>query len=139
MNKSPGSQHSAPAAMRLDKWLKMARIYKSREAAASDCALGRIKVNAHVAKASKEVKAGDVIVLKRGNHYRTLEIKQIPVRGLSVKDAKEVYYESTPEIPAETREMMKLISAFERQLPTPEKGRPTKKNRREIERWRGKA
>lgn len=125
--------------MRLDKWLKMARLYKSREDAGSDCALGRVKVNGQVAKASKEVKAGDVVVLKRGNHYRTLEIKQIPVRALSAKDAKESYHESTPEIPAETREMMKLMSTFERQLPEPEKGRPTKKNRREIERWRGKA
>lgn len=139
MNKTPSSQHSTPAAVRLDKWLKMARLYKSREEAASDCALGRVKVNEHVAKASKEVKAGDVIVLKRGNHYRTLEIKQIPVRGLSAKDAKEIYNESTPEIPQETRELMKLMSAFERQLPEPEKGRPTKKKRREIERWRGKA
>lgn len=125
-------------AMRVDKWLKMARIYKSREEAASDCSLGRVKVNDHVAKASKEVKAGDVIVLKRGHHYRTLEIKQIPGRGLSAKDAKETYHESTPAIPDETREIMKLMSAFERQLPGPEKGRPTKKNRRDIERWRGK-
>ncbi|MGH7494637.1 MAG: RNA-binding S4 domain-containing protein [bacterium] len=139
MNRTLDSQPSAQAAMRLDKWLKLARIYKNREAAASDCALGRIKVNEQVAKASKEVKAGDVIVVRRGHRYRTLEIKQIPVRGLSAKDAKEIYHEHTPEIPEDTREMMKLISAFERQLPEPEKGRPTKKNRREIERWRGKA
>ena len=99
MNRTPSSQHSAPVAIRVDKWLKMARIYKSREEAAADCALGRIKVNEHVAKASKEVKAGDVIVLKRGNHYRTLEIKQIPVRGLSAKDAREIYHEKTPAIP----------------------------------------
>ena len=128
-----------PLAMRLDKWLKMARIYKSREEAGGDCALGRVKVNDQVAKASKEVKAGDVIVVKRGNHYRTLAIKQIPVRGLSGKDAKATYDENTPETPAETREMMKLMATFERQLPEPEKGRPTKKNRREIERWRGKS
>jgi ribosome-associated heat shock protein Hsp15 len=96
-------------------------------------------VNDLVAKASKEVKAGDVIIVKRGNHYRTLEVQQIPVRGLSAKDAKKVYHENTPEVPVETREMMKLMSEFERQLPEPEKGRPTKKKRREIERWRGKA
>ncbi len=139
MNKPLDSQPRAAAAMRLDKWLKMARIYKSREEAGSDCALGRVKVNEQAAKASKEVKAGDMIVVKRGNHYRTLEIKQIPVRGLSAKDAKETYHESTPEIPKETREMMRLTSEFERQLPEPEPGRPTKRNRREIERWRGKA
>jgi len=136
MNNALDSQLSAT--MRLDKWLKLERIYKSREQAASDCAMGRVKVNDQAAKAAKEVRIGDVVVLQRGNHYRTLAIKMIPVRALSAKDAKEAYHESTPEIPAETREIMKLMSALERQLPEPEKGRPTKRNRREIERWRGR-
>ncbi len=134
-------EHTANAAapeMRLDKWLKAARIYKSREEAAQACDLGRVKVNELVAKPSKVVHVGDAIVVKVSNHYRTLEIKEIPTRGLSAKDAKLVYHETTPELPPETVELMKLFKEQARQLPSPEKGRPTKKSRRELERWRGK-
>ncbi|NUO79010.1 RNA-binding S4 domain-containing protein [candidate division KSB1 bacterium] len=134
-------EHTADLAapeMRLDKWLKAARIYKSREEAAQACDLGRVKVNDHAAKPSKVVHIGDVVVVKASNHYRTLEIKEIPTRGLSAKDAKLVYHETTPELPPETVELMKLFREQARQLPSPEKGRPTKKSRRELERWRGK-
>jgi ribosome-associated heat shock protein Hsp15 len=130
--------HTVISAMRLDKWLKAARIFKTREEAAQACDLGRVKVNDHVAKPSREVRVGDVLVVKATNHYRTLEIKELPTRGLSAKDAKLVYHETTPELPPETVELMKLFKEQARQLPTPEKGRPTKKSRREMERWRGK-
>jgi len=121
--------------MRLDKWLKMARIFKSRDLAARACNLGRIKVNDLVAKASKVVKPGDVVVVKIAKHYRTLEIKEIPTRGLSAKDAKLIYHESTPQLSEENQEMMRLMQAEERRSPSPEKGRPTKKRRRALERW----
>ncbi len=124
--------------MRLDKWLKAARIFRSREEASRECELGRIKVNDLVAKASKSVKPGDVLIVKVAHHYRTLEIKEIPTRGLSAKDAKLIYHETTPELPPETKELMKLMSESARRLPAPQKGRPTKKSRREIERWRGR-
>lgn len=123
--------------MRLDKWLKLARIFPSREQAARECELGRVKVNDHVAKASKPVNIGDVLTVKVAHHYRTLTIKEIPTRGLSARDAKLLYEETTPELSPETLEMMKLMKAAERQLPRPAKGRPTKKDRRELERWRG--
>lgn len=132
------SKSSLPIEMRLDKWLKAARIYKTREEAAQACDLGRVKVNEHVAKPSKVVRVGDVLIVKITNHYRTLEIKEIPQRGLSAKDAKLVYHETTPELPPETVALMKLFKEQARQLPPPEKGRPTKKSRREMERWRGK-
>jgi len=135
----PPLQTNDPAPeMRLDKWLKAARLYKTREEAGQACDLGRVKVNEQVAKASKTVHVGDVLVVKATNHYRTLEITAIPTRGLSAKDAKLVYHETTPELPPETVELMKLFKEQTRQMPAPEKGRPTKKSRREMEHWRGK-
>lgn len=124
-------------AMRLDKWLKLARIFPSREQAARECELGRVKLNDHVAKASKTVNVGDVLTVKISHHYRTLTIKEIPMRGLSAKDAKLIYEETTPELSPETLEMMKLMKTAERRLPRPAKGRPTKRTRRELERWQG--
>ena len=123
--------------MRIDKWLKAARIFKTREEASQACQRGRVKVNEQKVKASKVIKVGDVIVARLSGSYRTLEIKEIPIRGLSVKDAMLTYHETTPEIPPETKELMKMMKAAEKHQPQPEKGRPTKKKRRELDRWRG--
>ncbi len=122
--------------MRIDKWLKMARIFKSREEASRACDLGRVKVNGYEAKPSKEAKIGDAIVVKVENVYRTLTIKELPGRGLSAKDAKLVYDEKTPELPPEVVELMKLQAVENRRLQREMKGRPTKKTRRELDKWR---
>lgn len=122
--------------MRIDKWLKMARIFKSREEASRACDLGRVKINGYEAKPSKEAKLGDEIVVKVESVYRTLTIKELPTRGLSGKDAKLVYDEKTPELPPEVIELMKLQAAENRRLQRESKGRPTKKTRREMDKWR---
>jgi len=122
--------------MRIDKWLKMARLFKSREEASRACDLGRVKVNGYEAKPSKEAKSGDEIVVKIENVYRTLTIKELPARGLSGKEAKLVYEEKTPELPPEVVALMKLQTAESRRLQRESKGRPTKKTRREMDKWR---
>jgi ribosome-associated heat shock protein Hsp15 len=124
--------------MRIDKWLKMARLFKSREEASRACDLGRVKLNGHEAKPSKEIKAGDEIVVKIENVYRTIAIKELPARGLSAKDAKLVYDEKTPDLPPEIIEMMKYQAAADRRRQREMRGRPTKKTRRELDKWRGR-
>ena len=124
--------------MRIDKWLKMARIFRSREEASRACDLGRLKVNGLEVKSSKVVKAGDAVVVKVENIYRTLTIKELPVRGLSGKDAKLVYDEKTSELPPEVVALMKLQAAEDRRLQREMKGRPTKKTRRELDKWRSR-
>lgn len=124
--------------MRIDKWLKMARIFKSREEAARACDLGRVKLNGYEAKSSKVVKVADEIVVKVENLYRTLTIKELPTRGLSAKDAKLVYDEKTPDLPPDVIEMMKYQAAEDRRRRREMRGRPTKKSRRKLDKWRGK-
>jgi ribosome-associated heat shock protein Hsp15 len=124
--------------MRIDKWLKMARLFKSREEASRACDLGRVKLNGYEAKPSKEVKVGDELVVKVENVYRTLTIKELPRRGLSAKDAKLVYDEKTPDLPPEIIELMKYQAAEDRRRQREMKGRPTKRSRRELDKWRGK-
>lgn len=124
--------------MRIDKWLKMARIFASREEASRACELGRVKLNSYEAKSSKIVKVGDEIVVKVENLYRTLTIKELPTRGLSAKDAKLVYDEKTPDLPPDVIEMMKYQAAADRRRQREMRGRPTKKSRRELDKWRGK-
>jgi len=116
----------------------MARIFKSREEAGRACDLGRVKVNGLEAKPSKVVQAGDEIVVKIERIYRTLTIKELPTRGLSAKDAKLVYDEKTPDLPPDIIELMKLQAAEDRRLKREAKGRPTKKSRRELDKWRNR-
>ena len=134
--RSPATAQPQPE-MRIDKWLKVVRIFKRREDAADACQLGRVKLNGQVAKASRTVTAGDAIVVRMGNHYRELEVLLIPTRGLSAKDAKTAYKDNSPEIPKETKELMKLQREFERKNPRRYKGRPTKKERRDWLKKRG--
>ena len=123
--------------MRIDKWLKTVRIFKKRSDASEACDLGRVKLNGQVAKAGRTVKIGDRIVIKKGKRFLEVEVLQIPKRGLSAKDAKTAYKDNTPEIPEETLKLMKLQKEAERKLPRKFKGRPTKKERRDWERFRG--
>ncbi|MFQ5630898.1 MAG: RNA-binding S4 domain-containing protein [bacterium] len=123
--------------MRIDKWLKTARIFKRRTDAATACNLGRVKLNGQVAKAGRVVKVGDNVVVKIGSRFREFEILEIPERGLAAKDAKLIYKDNSPEIPDATLEMMKTQREIERQNPRKYKGRPTKKERRDWQKGRG--
>ncbi len=123
--------------MRLDKWLKMVRIFKKRTEAAEACDLGRVKLNGQPAKAGRTVRVGDKIVVRKGKRYLEIEVLQIPKRALSAKDAKLAYKDNSPQLPEETLELIRLQREAEKKFPRKFKGRPTKKERRDWERFRG--
>ena len=58
--------------LRLDKWLWAARFFKTRAIAAEEIGRGRVSVNEQVAKASREVKAGDILAFRQGSAARTI-------------------------------------------------------------------
>ena len=119
---------------RLDKWLWAARFYKTRALAAEDIGKGRVSVNDQVAKASRELREGDVIELRQSGSSRTLVVRALSrLRGPA--PAAQVLYEETPES-IERR----LARAAERKLhrepaATIEQGRPTKRDRRQLADW----
>jgi ribosome-associated heat shock protein Hsp15 len=119
---------------RLDKWLWAARFYKTRALAAEDIVKGRVSVNEQVAKASRELKEGDVIELRQTGTARTLVVKALSrMRGPA--PTAQGLYEETPES-IERR----LAKAAERKLnPEPalaiDQGRPTKRDRRQLADW----
>ena len=123
--------------MRIDKWLKMVRIFKKREEAADACNLGRVKLNDQIIKASRVVTIGDEITIKKGKEYRTLTIQKIPLRGLKAKDAVEYYHEDIPEISEETQQLLELQQEAEKVNKRRYKGRPTKKERRDWSKFHG--
>jgi ribosome-associated heat shock protein Hsp15 len=119
---------------RLDKWLWAARFYKTRALAAEDIAKGRVSVNEQVAKASRELREGDVIELRHAGSTRTLVVRALSrLRGPA--PTAQALYEETPES-IERR----LARAAERKLQAEpaaaiEQGRPTKRDRRRLADW----
>jgi ribosomal 50S subunit-recycling heat shock protein len=81
--------------MRLDKYLKVSRIIKRRSVANEACSGGRVFVNERLAKPSAEVKPGDIIAIRFGEHigrYRVLQVKEV-VRKEETSDLYELISE----------------------------------------------
>lgn len=76
--------------MRLDKYLKVSRLIKRRTVANEACDAGRVSINDKIAKASQEVKCGDIISIQFGNREVKVEVLNI-VETIHKEDAKELF------------------------------------------------
>ena len=121
--------------LRLDKWLWAARFFKTRGLAADAIDGGKVKLNSHTAKPAKEVKVGDVLDMTIGHAQWTVTVRALNEYRRPAPEA-QLLYEETPE----SRER-RAMAAEERALaPMPGadiKGRPTKRDRRKIQRFFG--
>ncbi|MCB1049076.1 MAG: hypothetical protein H6510_00630 [Acidobacteria bacterium] len=128
-----------PTSVRLDRYLFSIRYYKSRAQAVEAIDGGKVKVNGEPAKAHKLVKLGDLIQLKRDGRKHELKVLRLLDKRLSAKDV-EGAYELTldPDLSEEARSLVELARRMAAQVPKP-KGRPTKKDRRELEKWRDRS
>ncbi|RLD95739.1 MAG: RNA-binding S4 domain-containing protein [Aquificota bacterium] len=77
--------------MRLDKFLKISRLLKRRTLAAQACKLRAVKVNGLEAKASKQVKEGDILELDMASVYLKVKVERVPQGCVSKKDAQSLY------------------------------------------------
>lgn len=132
---SQSNPHANPQAegVRLDKWLWAARFYKTRSLAAEDIGKGRISVNGHTAKASRELRLDDELQLRQGPIVRTVRVRGLShVRGPA--PIAQALYEETPEsIAARAAAAEQRRLAAEPALAITE-GRPTKRDRRDLTR-----
>lgn len=124
------------AGVRMDKWLWAARFFKTRSLAARACELGRIASNGQEAKASREVRIGDLLQVTSGAGEFQVEVVLLSeVRGPAAV-AQTLYRET------ETSRQLRLKLAEERKamphFEGPREGRPSKRNRRELDRLRGR-
>ena len=118
--------------IRADKWLWAARVFKTRSLATRACDGGKVDINAEAAKPAKLVRAGDrvEVTLPRGRR-RILKVTAIGDRRGSAEIARELYEDLTPPEPPRLRQAPPPFRA-------PGTGRPTKRERRNIERLRGR-
>ncbi|GAB4518246.1 MAG: S4 domain-containing protein [Haliangiales bacterium] len=152
----PGSQPDAPATaspapsatkeltndqdgarVRIDKWLWAARFFKTRSIAATAISNGKVELNGERTKRSKQVRAGDVLRIRKGMYEHEVVIQALAERRGSATLAQTLYQETEDSVAAreELAERMRLERAS---APTPifkyGKGRPTKRDRRALQR-----
>jgi len=119
---------------RLDKWLWHARFFKTRTLAAKVVDGGHCRVNRErVRKAGHGVKPGDVLTFAQGRQIRVIEIRNLSERRGPAPEAQQLYDDLDPPAP---RNEKAGRSAGEGEVPRrePGAGRPTKKERRDMER-----
>jgi ribosome-associated heat shock protein Hsp15 len=121
----------------MDKWLWAARFFKTRSLAARACALGRIQSSGQPAKAAREVRIGDrLLVTNEGGEFQVEVLLLSEVRG-PASVAQTIYRETetSREQRLKVAAEQKAMKQFE-QLPA---GRPSKRDRQKIIQFRGRA
>ena len=120
--------------MRIDKYIWCVRLYKTRTLASKNVAAEKVKLNDEFIKTSKEVKVGDEVALKRGPIWKRYEVQSIPKSRIGAKLVPDHIKETTPWADLEILDRVELENKLSRQHGI--FGRPTKKSRREIERFK---
>jgi ribosome-associated heat shock protein Hsp15 len=121
---------AANKAIRVDRWLVAARLYKTRGLAQTACVGGRVKVNDQSVKPSQLLKCGDEIRAEAPSGLRVVIVKHLADKRLSPPLARELYDDRSP--PRPPKDVEPNIAVRERGA-----GRPTKADRRALERLRG--
>jgi ribosome-associated heat shock protein Hsp15 len=120
-----------PTAVRMDKWLWAARLYKSRSLATQACHNGRVRLHGQPVKPSRAVRIGDVITAVTGDITRTVKVVALLEQRVGASLVKDYLEDLTPA--AEYQKPRE--KSFQPLLFRPKgQGRPTKKERRQIER-----
>src|SRR3954447_6838620 len=122
--------------VRMDKWLWAARFFKTRALAARACELGRIECNRQTAKASREVRVGDLLQVKNDTGDFQLEVLLLSEMRGPAAVAQTLYRETeaSRELRLKLAEERKLMPHFDAMR----EGKPSKRDRRELGRLRGR-
>ena len=114
--------------VRIDSWLWSVRVFKTRSAATTACRAGHVRLNGDRVKAAQTVKIGDELRIRISGFDRILIVRQILVKRVGAPLAALAYEDRTPE-----REPQAALGVRDRGA-----GRPTKRERRDIDRLRGR-
>lgn len=114
---------------RVDRWLWSIRLYKTRSEATEACRGGHVRVNRSPAKPATPVKVGDQVTAFAGGRERIVEVTQVIDKRVGAPIAAECYVDHSP--PPAPRELTMPVL-----LRDPSTGRPTKRDRRQIDRLR---
>jgi ribosome-associated heat shock protein Hsp15 len=118
--------------LRIDKWLWAARFFKTRSLAADEIGKHRVQLNGDVAKASREVKPGDMVTIRLGPITRIVRVLGVSGQRGPAPIAQQLYEETAESLAAQAaaREQRRLGSEPALSI---EQGRPTKRDRRDLD------
>jgi ribosome-associated heat shock protein Hsp15 len=116
--------------MRIDKYLWCVRVFKTRTLAAQQCKNERVWINSELIKASRELKLGDIIQVRKGPIHFRFEVVQFPKARIGAKLVNEFIKDVTEKSELEKLEQLKLQ---QRNTPYFGIGRPTKRDRRMLD------
>lgn len=116
--------------LRIDKWLWDVRLFKTRSQATEACRAGKVKMDNTSVKPAKEIKSGDIITVSLNPLFKTVKVKDFPKSRLSARFVPDFMEDLTP---AEEYDRVKLIHETNTEYRDRGLGRPTKKQRRLID------
>ena len=131
-----GDRDEGPEKVRLDKWLWAARFFKTRALAAEAVAGRKVEVNGDRPKRARPLQVGDELRIRLGPYEHIVTVRALSDRRGPATQAAGLYQETEASRSAREARALQLKSLHS--LFGPEKGRPTKKDRREIERLKGR-
>lgn len=120
----------APSSTRVDRWAWAARLFRTRAVAAAAIRSGHVKVNGDRAKPATHVRVGDEVRVRSGGLERIVVVSRVIERRVGAGLVTEVLVDNTPPPPPKTE--VPAVPVRDRGA-----GRPTKRERREIEKFRG--
>jgi ribosome-associated heat shock protein Hsp15 len=132
-----GYENGIMTGVRMDKWLWAARFFKTRSLAGRACELGRIDSNGQLAKAAREVRVGDLLRVKNPSGDFQIEVLALSEMRGPAPVAQALYRETEA-----SRELRLKLAEERKTMPRAEssrEGKPSKRDRREIARLRGRA
>ena len=119
--------------VRIDKWLWAARLFKTRAIATDAIKGGKVKIDDTPVKPSREVKEGDIIQVQIEQLHKVVQVKSVIKNRVPAKMVPEVYTDLTPQ---EEYERIEFMHAYKSEWRDRGAGRPTKKERRMIEKMK---
>ena len=122
-------------ALRADKWLWYARFFKTRSLATKACNAGKLRASGSlVSKAHHKVRPGDVLTFAQGRHVRVIKVVSLASRRGPAAEAQALYEDLKP--PSAESRLPKTASARPPAARSPGTGRPTKQDRRALDKLR---
>lgn len=120
--------------MRVDKYLWSIRIFKSRSKATEHCKSGKVFIGEEIVKSSREVKVGEEITVRKKAVYFCYKVIALPKSRVGARLVPEYMKDITSLEELEKLEIIRMTNKFERDRGM---GRPTKRDRRKIDRFKG--
>jgi ribosome-associated heat shock protein Hsp15 len=121
--------------VRIDKWLWAARFFRTRSAAQQAVEGGKVKLDGERVKPAKEVRVGDALAIRIGAYEWLIRIEGLSDKRGAATIARALYSED--ETSRARREEQAALRKFAADPAQDRTGRPTKRERRQLERWRG--